>query len=68
MMADVQWLSTAIFLAAGAFAFLMLLSGARRGLVARAEAEQRQREEEEAARRKAERETVPQILEARGVD
>lgn len=69
-MADMQWLWTTGCLAVGGFAFLMLLSGARRGVMEQAIAAQQQRETEEAARKKAEREAAAQneVVEVRGVD
>jgi len=69
-MADMQWLWKIGCLAVGGFAFLMLLSGARRGIVEQVAAMNRHREEEEPTRKRAEREAAAknEVVEVQGVE
>lgn len=62
-----EMLVMAGFLAAGGFTFLMLIAGARRGVLANAELEQRRRAEEE-AKRGTEQNAATEVFEAGGVD
>jgi hypothetical protein len=64
---DPTWLATVLFLFVGGFAFLMLLAGARGGVLKHAEQERRRREAEEQARRKAVEEQKAEVVEVEGI-
>jgi hypothetical protein len=67
-MREFEWLMVAGFLMLGGFTFLMLVAGARRGVLERVEAERQRKQAEEAARRKAEEEAATGVIEAVGID
>jgi hypothetical protein len=69
-MPEFEWLAMAGFLMLGGFTFLMLVAGARRAVMERAEADRLRKEAEEAARKKAQQEQEEEgvVIEAVGID